>query len=40
MDFGGTVGVMWGSVVAFQGGDNIVVLAVQVSLDEEIEVRV
>ena len=40
MDFGGTVGVMWGGVVALRGGDNLVVVAVRVSLDEGIEVRV
>ena len=35
-----TVGVMRGSVVALWGGDNAVVVAVRVSLDEGIEVRV
>ena len=40
MDFGGTVGVMWGSVVALRGEDNVVVVAMRVLLDEGIEVRV
>ena len=40
MGFGGTVGVTWGSVMALRGGDNVVVVAVRVLLDESIEVRV
>ena len=38
--FRDTVGGKCGSVVALQGGGNVVVVALWVSLDERIEVRV
>ena len=40
MNSGGTVGGMWGSAVALRGGNDVVVVALRVSLDGGIEVRV